>query len=119
MSLLDTAQYALESAMSGSLERQTLLSNDLANADTAGFKPEDVNFQATLEQAIASGESPSSVTFTPYTENQSTQSNGNGVDAEQTDAAIAENGLLYDDLTQVAAAREGILESAMNVTGSA
>lgn len=119
MSLLDNTQLALESAMSGSLMRQSLLANDLANADTPGFQPEDVNFQSTLQQAMSAGESPSDVTFTPYTESQVTQSNGNGVDSDTVNADIAENGLLYDDLTQVAAAREGILETAMNTTTSA
>ena len=58
MSLLDTTQQALESAMSGSMLRQTLLTNNVANADTPGYQPEDVNFQNTLAQAIQSGQSP-------------------------------------------------------------
>ncbi len=119
MSFIDTTQQYLEAAMRGSMERQSLLSNNLANADTADYKPEDVDFQGTLEQALASGDSASSVAFSPYTEDQVTQSNGNGVDSDETNAQIAENGLLYEDLTQIAAAREGILETAMNTTTSA
>lgn len=118
MSLLDTTQLALESAMNGSMLRQSLLVNDLANADTPGFQPEDVNFQSTLAQAVANGQSVTDVTFSPYTQSQVTQSNGNGVDSDETNADIAENGLLYEDLTQIAAAREGILETAMNTTTS-
>jgi flagellar basal-body rod protein FlgB len=114
MSLLDPTQYALESAMGGSMLRQSLLANDLANANTPGFQPQDVDFTSTLAQAIAGGQSPTDVSFTPYTADQVTQANGNGVDSEQTDADIAENGLLYDDLTQVAATREGILKTAIN-----
>ena len=52
MSLLDTTQQALESAMSGSMMRQTLLTNNLANASTPGYQPEDVNFQSSLQSAI-------------------------------------------------------------------
>ena len=115
MSLIDTTQLALESAMSGSMLRQTLLNNDMANADTPGFKPEDVNFQSTLAQAMQFGASPDQVSFQPYTLNQTTGPNGNGVSADQTSANIAENGLLYQDLTQIAAAREGILKSAMGL----
>ena len=67
MSLLDTTQLALESAMSGSMLRQTLLTNNLANADTPGYQPEDVNFQSTLQPAhpVRASRS-SSVTFQPY-----------------------------------------------------
>lgn len=118
MSLLDNTQLALESAMSGSMLRQSLLTNDLANANTPGFKPEDVNFQQTLAGAMHSGQSPSSVSFTPYVENVTTSANGNGVDSDTVNANIAENGLLYQDLTQIVAAREQILKTAMNNTSA-
>jgi flagellar basal-body rod protein FlgB len=119
MSLLDNTQMALEAAMSGAITRQTLLTNDLANADTPGFQPQDVNFQQTLRQAFAQGVAPQSVSFTPFTEQQATSTNGNGVNPDLTSAQIAENGLLYQDLTQIAAARESILKSAMNATSIA
>jgi flagellar basal-body rod protein FlgB len=105
--------------MSGSMLRQSVLANNLANADTPNFQPSDVNFQQTLESAMSSGESPTSVQYTPYTMDQTTTANGNGVDPDTTNAEIAENGLLYQELVQIAAAREGILETAMNSTTSA
>jgi flagellar basal-body rod protein FlgB len=115
MSLLDTTQQALESAMSGSMLRQTLLTNNLANVDTPGYQPEDVNFQSTLQSALASGQSPTSVTFQPYSVQQAVGPDGNGVSPEQQDAALSSNGLLYETLTQVAAQRESILEQAMGM----
>ena len=102
--------------MSGSMLRQSLLTNDLANADTPGFKPEDVNFQQTLASAMKGAQSPSSVSFTPYVENVTNSQDGNGVDSDTVNANIAENGLLYQDLTQIVAAREEILKTAMNST---
>ena len=119
MSLLDNTQLAIESAMNGSMLRQSLLANNLANADTPNYKPEDVNFQQTLATAMSAGESPTAVQFTPYAAPKVTGIDGNGVDADLTNAQIAENGLLYQDLTQIAAAREGILQTAMNTTTSA
>jgi flagellar basal-body rod protein FlgB len=113
MSFLDTTQLALEAAMSGSMMRQTLLTNNLANVDTSGYQREDVNFQGQLNAAIQSGQPVDQVTFQPVTENQATGPNGNGVNADQESAEIATNGLLYQTLTEVAAAREGILKSAM------
>ena len=115
MSLLDATQQALESAMSGSELRNTLLTNNLANVDTPGYQPEDVNFQATLQQAMQSGQSPSSVNFQPYSVQQSTGADGNGVTPEQQEADLSQNGLLYETLTQIATQREGILESAMGI----
>jgi flagellar basal-body rod protein FlgB len=115
MSLLDATQQALESAMSGAELRNTLLTQNLANVDTPGYQPEDVNFQATLQQAMQSGQSPTSVTFQPYSVAQSTGADGNGVSPEQQEAALSQNGLLYETLTQIAAQRESILESAMGM----
>ncbi|HET9074875.1 MAG TPA: hypothetical protein VFN48_09870 [Solirubrobacteraceae bacterium] len=114
MGLLDSTQLALESAMSGSMLRQTLLTNDLANADTPNFQPQDVNFGQTLAQAMASGNSPANVSFTPYTQAQTVGANGNGVSTDLTESDIAENALLYQELTQITAAREGILKSAIS-----
>ncbi len=100
MSLLDTTQQALESAMSGSALRNTLLTNNLANVDTPGYQPEDVNFQSTLQSAIASGQPIDQVTFQPYTVQQAVGPDGNGVSPEQQQAALSQNGLLYETLTQ-------------------
>ena len=115
MSLLDTTQLALESAMSGSMVRQGLLANNLANASTPGYKPEDVNFQATLAGAIHNGQAPDQVTFQPFTLPETFSADGNGVNAEQQSAYLAQNGLLYETLTQVAAQRESILQKAMGL----
>jgi flagellar basal-body rod protein FlgB len=115
MSLIDATQSALESAMSGSELRNTLLTQNLANVDTPGYQAQDVNFQSTLQQAIQAGQSPSAVTFQPYTVQGTTGADGNGVNAEQQEADLSENGLLYETLTQIASQRESILESAMGI----
>jgi flagellar basal-body rod protein FlgB len=115
MSLLDTTQLSLDAAMRGSMLRQTLLTNNLANADTPGYQNEDVNFQSTLASALQTGQSPNAVTFTPFSQPGSGSADGNGVNAEQDSANLAENGLLYEDLTAVAAQREQILMTAMGM----
>jgi flagellar basal-body rod protein FlgB len=115
MSLLDTTQQALESAMSGSALRNTLLTNNLANVDTPGYQPQDVNFSSTLQAAIQSGSPLGQVTFQPYSVGQAVGPDGNGVSPEQTQAALSQNGLLYETLTQVAAQREHILQDAMGI----
>ncbi len=101
--------------MSGSELRNTLLTNNLANVDTPGYQPEDVNFQSTLESAIQSGSPISQVSYQPYTQQQAVGPDGNGVSPEQTQADLSQNGLLYETLTQVATQRESILESAMGI----
>jgi flagellar basal-body rod protein FlgB len=118
MSLLDTTQVSLESAMRGSMLDQTYLANNLANADTPGFQAQSVNFQGELQSAMQAGQSPNSVNFAAASEGGVNSADGNGVDAEQTSAQISENGLLYQDLTQVASAREQIMLTAIGQGGS-
>ena len=118
MSLLDTTQLSLEAAMRGSMLRQSLLTNNLANVDTPGYQREDVNFQGALQSALGAGRSPSSVQFSAQTVGGSVSADGNGVSGEQDSANLAENGLLYENLTAVAAQREQIMLTAIGSPGS-
>jgi flagellar basal-body rod protein FlgB len=113
MSMLDTTQLALIAGMRGSLQRQTVLTSNLANVDTPGYQRQDIDFQGTLDAAVKSGQPLDSLTFQTVTDPQVMRADGNGVDAEKEQAYLAENGLLYQELTQVAAARQQILQSAI------
>ena len=101
--------------MRGSMMRQTLLGNNLANVDTPGYQRQDVNFQAALNAAIESRQPLDQLGFQAVTDQQTVRADGNGVNPEQESANIAENGLLYQQLAQVAGAREQILLTAMGL----
>jgi flagellar basal-body rod protein FlgB len=113
MSILDTTELALIAAMRGSMQRQTVLTSNLSNVDTPGYQRQDVNFQGALDAAIQNGQPLNSLTFQTVTDPQVVRADGNGVDAEKEQAYLAENGLLYQELTQVAATRDQILQSAI------
>src|SRR5579884_2814859 len=119
MSLVDTTQQVLEAAMSGSELRQTLLTNNLANVDTPGYQAQDVNFQTALQNALANGQSVDQVSFQPVTTPGAAGPDGNGVSANQQEAYMSENGLLYETLTEIAAQREHIMLTAMGMGGGA
>ena len=115
MSLLDTTQLALESAMSGSMLRQTLLTNNLANADTPGYQPEDVNFQCTLRSRCSPASRPARSPSSLHASTQRPAPTATASTPSSSRPQLAENGLLYQTLTQVAAQRESILENAMGI----
>jgi flagellar basal-body rod protein FlgB len=116
LSLLDPTQLTLEAGMRGAWMRQTLLTNNIANADTPGYQREDVNFQATLRSAMESGESAlQEVQFQPEVKPGTAGPEGNGVNIDEESAQVAENGLDYQAMTQVLGARDTILRSAMGV----
>jgi len=102
--------------MRGSWQRQTALTNNIANADTPDYEPEEVNFESELQQAVAGGEPVGELQF--QTERQPLQAgpNGGAVSVDQESAKLAENGLDYEALTQVLNARNSIELSAMGVT---
>ena len=117
MSILDPTQMTLMRAISGATLRNSVLSNNIANADTPGFQPSDVDFHATLANALESEpEAMGAVTFTPEELGTGAQrADGNGVDSEAEAAKLAENGLELNALTQVANSRVQIMKTAMGL----
>src|SRR6202044_154194 len=105
MSLADTTQLALDTAMRGAWTRQTLLTNNIANAETPGYQREELNFQGALREALASGQSPTEVPLPPQVQPASAGTEGNGVDVDQENAQLAENGLEYEAIVQVMGTR--------------
>lgn len=104
--------------MRGASLRQTLLTNNIANADTPGYQRQDVDFHSELRSAMASdasgdGRALAGMQFQPQTQQQATGAGGNGVTIDQESALVAENGLDYQALTQVVGARNSIMRSAM------
>lgn len=116
MSLFDSTQLALEAAMRGASTRQTLLTDNLANVNTPGYQRQDVNFHATLQAAEAAGAPLDSLTFQGTTDaTRAVRADGSGIDADQESSDLAQNGLEYEALVQVASARFGIMRSAMGI----
>jgi flagellar basal-body rod protein FlgB len=118
MTLFDVTQLSLESAIRGSALRQTTLSANVANANTPGYRRQDVDFHGTLAAAMQTGD-PKAVENAGFTaavdSSAPMQADGNAVDIDVENANLAKNGLEYEALVSVASARLGILKSAMGV----
>ncbi len=113
MALVDSTQQLLEAAMRGSWQRQTALTNNIANADTPGYERQDVNFESALQGAMSSGESPTQIQFQTESQPEEVGPNGTAISVDQESAKLAENGLDYQALTQVVGARNNILTTAI------
>ena len=114
--IVDSTQQLLEAAMRGSWQRQTALTNNVANADTPGYQPQEVDFESALQGAISSGEAPGQVQFQTLTKPQEAGPNGAGVSVDQESAKLAENGLDYQALTEVIGARNSIVRAAIGLS---
>ena len=101
--------------MRGAWQRQTALTNNVANADTPGYQRQDVNFESALQSAVASGSPVSELEFQTETPPSAIGPNGTAVSVDQEAAKLAENGLDYQALVQVEGARNGIVRSAIGI----
>ncbi len=117
MELFDTTQLALERAIQGAATRQTALANNIANANTPGYRRRDVDFHSALRGAIQNGKAElSSLTFAPQVDpSGQVRADGNGVDIDVESSNLSQNGLEYQSLVQVARGRIDILIAAMGV----
>jgi flagellar basal-body rod protein FlgB len=117
MSIFDPTQLALTRAISGATLRNSVLANNVANADTPGFQPSDVDFHSALAGAMSAGpEAIEALRLEPERRAPvALRADGNGVDAEAESAKLAENGLELSALVQVAGARVQIMRTAMGV----
>ena len=116
MTLFDVTQLSLETAIRGSAMRQTTLANNVANANTPGYRRQDVDFKSALQTALSSGSDVEHLSFAAATDASAPmQADGNAVDIDVENANLAKNGLEYESLVSVASARIAILKSAMGV----
>jgi flagellar basal-body rod protein FlgB len=118
MALIDTTQIALSRAITGATVRQSTLATNLANANTPGYLPQDVDFHSTLRSAMNTGTERAleSTEFLPTSRGSGPlRADGNGVDPDAEAAKLAQAGLELNALTRIAGARIDILRSAMGV----
>ena len=103
--------------MLGSSARQSALANNVANANTPGYKRMDVDFHAVMQDALADGFSADEAAdggldFTAKPDGTgATRADGGNVDADIEMASLAENSLEYQALAQITKTRMHILDT--------
>jgi flagellar basal-body rod protein FlgB len=113
MSLVDPTQQLLEAAMRGAWQRQTALTDNIANADTPNYQRREVDFESTLQSALQSGSPLPEVEFQTETLPAEAGPDGAGISTDEESAKLAENGLDYQALTDVVNTRNSIVRSAI------
>ena len=110
--------------------RQNLISSNISNVDTPGFKASDIDFQGQLRAALGSevglnlkatntkhfGPSTSNIMgleVDPFEEEAAAKSNGNNVDIDNEMAKMAENQILYNATVQLMMKRGSTVRSAV------
>ncbi|MGA3042374.1 MAG: flagellar basal body protein, partial [Bryobacteraceae bacterium] len=108
--VIDSLSASLEQYMNVISLRQKLVASNIANADTPGYKTQDVDFQDSLRSAIDGG-SPTTVQVSGL----AVKNDGNNVDLDREARLLAENAmrfnvaasLMHSELQQVKEAIQG------------
>jgi flagellar basal-body rod protein FlgB len=117
MGLFDLTDLVVQRGLEGASMRQQVLSNNLANANTPGFKRSDIDFQSTLASALGSGNAMQSVAnaaFAPQTDSSTSMTaDGNNVDTDTEMASLTSNAVEYETLAAIEQQRFSTLKTAM------
>jgi flagellar basal-body rod protein FlgB len=130
--LFDPTLGVLERSLDVRLARHEVLAGNLANADTPGFQPRDVDFGKAMARASAPAEVQAGAPEIPLgvagtgtgrglggtplvrAEGSRAGLDGNGVDVDRTLASVAENALQYGAATRAVGKKLAILRYVAN-----
>ncbi len=126
----DTVPKLMRKALDFSAGRQLLITNNISNVDTPGFKAHDVNFESqvrgvmkrddqlqlrTTDEKHFGPTKPALKRLSPqpFEEPDAGKSNGNNVDIDKEMAKLAENQIMYSALAQLMSKRASTIKSAV------
>ncbi len=128
---IDRTLGGLKFALDGLSARQNIISNNIANIDTPGFKGGEVNFETHLRRYLNDNTTKMTTTHhLHYTSsydinnkngiiisksnNTSIRNDGNNVDIDKEMAQMAETNILYNALVQRISGKLGTIRTVIN-----
>jgi len=131
----NTAGKAMSKSLDLMSTRQSVISSNIANLDTPGFKASEIDFQGQLREALGSkgqlklqatnekhfGSNASnigSLTADPFEEEDAAKSNGNNVDVDKEMAKMAENQIFYNAVIQLMMKRGSTVRASITETAT-
>lgn len=122
--LFDSSIDVLHKSLDMYLERQSLISDNIANAETPGFKARKLDFEGELQRAVdnhengVAGADISGVQGTVYEDAESeTGQDLNTVDMDREMAAMTKNDLKYSASSQAVQKKFALLRYAISEGG--
>jgi flagellar basal-body rod protein FlgB len=115
--------------------RQSVITSNVGNVDTPGFKASEIDFQGQLREALGSkgqlnlqatndkhfapkSSNISSLTADPFEEEDAAKSNGNNVDVDKEMAKMAENQIFYNAVIQLMMKRGSTVRASITETAT-
>ena len=94
----DISSAVLRVALTGLAQRQRVISNNISNVETPGFRAGRVQFESALRSAVSSGRSPESIEQIAPSREESlepTRLTGNNVNLDTETLSNVDTGLRY------------------------
>ena len=96
MSLVETPlMHTLSRALDLTSERQSLVSQNVANIDTPGYKARDIDFRQELQRALADEQLPETAPVVREVSGLIERPDGNNVSLDREARLLAENALRF------------------------
>jgi flagellar basal-body rod protein FlgB len=111
--MLEAVTAPLERYMDLLSTRQKLTAANIANADTPGYKAQDIDFQFEF-MTIAQGEQPNIIA----TRDLTTKSDGNNVDMDREARMLAENAMRFNVASTLVHGQLKTIQEAISGGGS-
>jgi len=114
----------LEKSLDVSARRHRIITNNLANQDTMGYQPKELDFRKTLEQELEKGQGPVTRTHAKHLKHRSIpsrlardraagQSGSGPFDIEKEMTNLMENNIKYRTSVEMLIRKMGILKNAI------
>lgn len=117
--LFDETSARLSEVIRFASLRHQILSRNVANIDTPGYRPMEVSFREELKLAAGPGDSPTTVVNAVVTADPAAGAgryDGNAVDLDRQMAKLGENALWHNTLIQILNSRMNLLRTAIRGT---
>ena len=95
----DVTMTAIHAALSGLAARQRTIADNIANVETPGFLARKVDFERSLQGAMAAGK-PAATRVSSQLSNHATNLNGNNVQIDDETLSMVDTNLRYQAMTE-------------------
>jgi len=109
----DVSTASLKVSVAGLAARQTAIADNIANIETPGYQARKVKFEEALSSAVASGDSPSSVTPTVAQSLEPTRLNGSNVNLDEETLSHIDTTMRYQLSIRALDGKYGLIRSAI------
>jgi flagellar basal-body rod protein FlgB len=110
--MTDPIMDVLTQALHGLDARQRVVGNNIANIETPGFIAKKVDFETSLQQALAAG-TPTASTITTSNTSDPTLPNGNNVNLDDQTLSLMQTNLRYQTTVEGINAKFRLLRTAI------